>query len=330
MSSPVLPMFRLSLISVLLLISSLPAAAVLADDPPADIPALVEQLEDADFSRREAAVEALARHGRQAIDPLLKGAAGTSPEATSRAVGLLERMMESDDPQTVDAADTALVALLDSQDPQASTLAQAALSRKALVREQRAIEKIKELGGQVQMGPQIYPNGQPLPGLSFEQARELRPRVILLSKDWKGGVEGLVHFARLTHINALTIYVEKGSEVPLERAQALAGVLPGLMVHHRGPYLGVGADPNRPGECVITQVKEDGPADKAGLEPGDQVLAVENQPIQIFDELVEGLKKYEIGDTVTLNILRRGEAINVDVTLEPWNLAPVIEDSPFP
>src|SRR5690606_20168298 len=131
------------------------------------------------------------------------------------------------------------------------------------------IEKIKQLGGQVQVGPPRYPNGQPLPGLSVEQAHELRPRVILLGKDWKGGVEGLTHLRRLSHIDSLIIYLEQGSEVPLERAQALASVLPGLVVHHRGPYLGVGADPNRPDECVILQVKADGPAAKAGLEPGD-------------------------------------------------------------
>jgi hypothetical protein len=204
------------------------------------------------------------------------------------------------------------------------------LARKALVREQRAIARIKQLGGQVQVGPQIYANGQPLPGLSLEQARQLRPRVILLGKDWKGGVEGLAHFRKLSHITALTIYVEKGSEVPLERAQALASVLPGLMVHHRGPYLGVGATSDGQSDCIIDQIKQDGPADKAGLQEGDRVLALEDQTIRIFHDLVDGLKKYEIGDTVTLSILRQGEVIDVDVKLEPWTLAPVAENAPFP
>jgi hypothetical protein len=321
-------MSRLSLIPVLLLISALPAAAVLADDPPADIPALIEQLEDADFSRREAAVHALGKRGREAIDPLVKAAAGNSPEATSRAVGLLERMMESDDPPTVDAADTALVALLDSQDPQASTLAQAALDRKAVIREQRAIEKIKELGGQVQIGPQIYQNGQPLPGLTFEQARQPRPRKFLIGKDWKGGVEGLDHFRKLAHISFLAIYVEDGSGVPLERVQSLASVLPGLEVHHRGPFLGVVATSD--GECVIRQVQPGSPAHKAGLQSGDQVFAIEDQPVRIFQNLVDALMNYEVGDTVTLKIQRQNQAMEVEVNLESWTLPPVADDVTFP
>jgi hypothetical protein len=319
---------RLSPILVRLLIALLPVANVQADDPPADIPALIEQLDDADFSRREAAGQALRKRGRPAIDPLAKAAAGTSPEVTSRAVGLLERMMESDDPPTVDAADAALVTLLDSQDPQASTLAQAALDRKAVIRERRAIEKIKELGGQVQMGPQVYQNGQPLPGLTFEQAREPRPRKFLIGKDWKGGVDGLDQFRKLTHISFLAIYVEDGSGVPLERVQSLASVLPGLEVHHRGPFLGVVATSD--GECVIRQVQPDSPAHKAGLQAGDHVLAIEDAPVRIFQNLVDALMDYDVGDTVTLKIQRHAQALEVDVKLESWALPPVADDATFP
>lgn len=323
----VVAMPRLSLMIVLLLISPLPFCQADGDNQPADIPTLIEQLDDADFARRESAVQQLGKLGRTAIDPLVEAAAGTSPEVTSRAVNLLERMMESDDPQTVDAADAALVSLLSSDDPQAASLAQSALARKAVVREQRAIEKIKQLGGQVQIGPQVDAFGQPLPGLSLAEAREARPRKFLVGRDWKGGVEGLEHFRRLAHISALTIYVEKASGVPLERVQALASVLPGLMVHHRGPLLGVEANPNEPDACNIRRATPGGPADKAGLQGGDRVLALEDRPVRMFEDLVDALMKYEAGETVTLRIERQGEIIDVDVELEAWTLPPV-EDAP--
>lgn len=321
---------RLSLIIVLLLMSALPVCRAAGETPAADISTLIEQLDDADFARREAADESLGQLGRQAIDPLVQAAAGPSPEVTSRAVGLLERMMESDDPQTIDAADEALVSLLDSDAPQAATLAQAALARKALIREQRAIEKIKQLGGQVQIGPQVDAFGQPLPGLSLQQAREPRPRKFLVGRDWKGGVEGLDHFRRLGHIGSLTIYVEKASGVPLEQVQALASVLPGLTVHHRGPLLGVEADPNDRTACNIRRATPGGPADKAGLQGGDRVLALEGRPVRMFEDLVDALMQYEAGETVTLTIERQAEIIDVDVELEAWTLPPVDDNFPAP
>src|SRR5688572_1526960 len=96
---------RLSPMIVLLLVAALPGSPARGQAPPAEVSALIEQLDDADFARREAAVAALRKLGRQSVEPLVTAATGTSPEVTSRAVGLLERLMESEDSSTIDAAD---------------------------------------------------------------------------------------------------------------------------------------------------------------------------------------------------------------------------------
>lgn len=328
-------LLRLTILGMLMM--ALPVRAA-GSDPDADseTAALIDELDDDEFARREAAVQALARLGRKAIDPITRAAVGTSPEVTSRSVRLLEQLMESDDPQTIDQADAALAALSQSDDPQAAALAGAALVRKALIREQRAVEKIQALGGQVQVGPQVRPNGQPLPGLSFEEARQPRPRNILIGRDWKGGTEGLDHFRRLSHLTYLQIYVEQGASVSVTQVQSLASVLPGLTVHERGPYLGVAGVSNGQTGCIIGEVRPGGPAEKAGLQARDHVLALENQPIDRFEELVDGLKAHAIGDTVTISVqrfdpeLRQPRTIDVEVKLEAWSLPSTATPEPSP
>lgn len=317
----------LTVVTTLLL--ALPPGAFAAESAATDVSALIEQLDDSEFARREAAVNALQQRGADVIPPLVKAAQAGSPEVSSRAVQLLEHFMESDQAATIDAADAALDSLLDSSAPQAAALAGAALERNAPIREQRAIAKITELGGQIQMGPQLELVNQPQGLLIEPNAMVLRPRTILLGRDWKGGVEGLKYLRRLTHIYKLQLYIEQGSNVPLTEAQALAGVLPGLDVHHRGPYLGIGSMSNGVTDCIISEVKPDSPAAKAGLQPRDTIVALNDQPIQQFHALVDELKSHAIGDTVTITvqrydtITRQERLMDIDVELEGWKLAPV-------
>ena len=209
------------------------------------IAALVSQLGDRDFLRREAAVRKLAAYGVDAIDPLIAAAQMESPEVASRAVHLLERLMESHDVGVIDAADQALVDLTASDGPYATALAEAALRRNTPIREERAVAKIRELGGQVQYGELEHRFGRPM--LNPMAARpdesdgesDLVPRRIVLKRDWQGGLDGLIHLTKLSHVSDLQLYVVKGSGVPLAEAQSLASFLPGLEVNERGAYLGV-------------------------------------------------------------------------------------------
>ncbi|MCR9295987.1 MAG: PDZ domain-containing protein [bacterium] len=80
-------------------------------------------------------------------------------------------------------------------------------------------------------------------------------------------------------------------------------------------YLGVtGKDVE--GKIELTEVAENGPASKAGLEPGDLIVAMEDEALQSYEKWVESIQDMAIGDQVKLSVERGEEKIEVTVTLE--------------
>lgn len=57
------------------------------------------------------------------------------------------------------------------------------------------------------------------------------------------------------------------------------------------------------------------PAGVAGVEVGDEITSVEGTSVTTFDDLRDSLSGYAPGDTVTVELLRDGEPLAVDVTL---------------
>ncbi len=67
--------------------------------------------------------------------------------------------------------------------------------------------------------------------------------------------------------------------------------------------------------ALIEQVYADTPAEEAGLQEGDVVVAVDGEDVDAEHTLSDRLNAYEAGDTVTLTVVRDGEAQSIDVTL---------------
>ena len=82
------------------------------------------------------------------------------------------------------------------------------------------------------------------------------------------------------------------------------------------PYYGIQFDPDRPGECRVLQVIEDGPARKAGLKPGDVVLMVAETRVRALEELRTLIQGYKPGDEVVLTVRRGDETLTITIKPE--------------
>ena len=111
-----------------------------------------------------------------------------------------------------------------------------------------------------------------------------------------------------------------GFSIPSDQARRTAEQLiqTGRAVH---PVIRVTLDNSYSGEGV--QIAQDaaavtpgGPGDRAGLRPGDVVLAIDGRPVTDPSELIVDIRAREPGDTVTLTLSRGGETVQVPVTLD--------------
>jgi S1-C subfamily serine protease len=75
--------------------------------------------------------------------------------------------------------------------------------------------------------------------------------------------------------------------------------------------LGVDADSG----AAIAEVVPGSPADQAGLQPRDVIVAVNGQPLDNESALPQTVDEHEPGDTVTFTVERDGQQQEVEVTL---------------
>ena len=66
---------------------------------------------------------------------------------------------------------------------------------------------------------------------------------------------------------------------------------------------------------LVAEVPEGGPADQAGLEPGDLVTAVDGEEVRSVEDFLGFIRRSEPGDEVEVEVLRDGDEVTVDVTL---------------
>ncbi|SKA95409.1 serine protease Do [Caloramator quimbayensis] len=69
----------------------------------------------------------------------------------------------------------------------------------------------------------------------------------------------------------------------------------------------------------VVRVVRDGAAEKAGILPGDIIVALDGANIDTSDSLTEILSKHKVGDVVTMKIYRSGRYQNVQIKLQDSN-----------
>jgi serine protease Do len=76
------------------------------------------------------------------------------------------------------------------------------------------------------------------------------------------------------------------------------------------------ASPGMPG-ALVTQVIPGGPADQAGVQLGDVIMAVNAQPVADPTDMSRVVGTQSVGDQVQVQIERGGQLQTVAVTLGP-------------
>lgn len=67
--------------------------------------------------------------------------------------------------------------------------------------------------------------------------------------------------------------------------------------------------------AYVAEVTADGPAAEAGVEAGDIVTAVDGEAISSADGLIIALREHEVGDKVTLTVMRGKDEKEIEVEL---------------
>ncbi len=101
--------------------------------------------------------------------------------------------------------------------------------------------------------------------------------------------------------------------VPIDVANKVAAaIITDGEVEH--PWIGVTAIATDDG-VTVDEVVPDGPADRAGVEPGDLLLAIDGDPLESATEMVARLRSYGPGDVVELVVERGDGSVVLDAVL---------------
>lgn len=270
---------------------------------------LIVSLDAASFSERRKATRDLYESGRAAAVPLGRAARERSLEVASRAVAVLERMYLSVDLDVAASSEDVLEGLAVDASPRVARRARAVLSAHLHIRQRRAVDQVRRLGGIFKDRDDgiVDPNsaellGQPIPTLQ-------------LGEDWQGGVKGLRYVRRLSQLRSLLVI--EGAGLPDAVVDSLKRELPFLSIQRRGrALLGVSA---RGTPCQISLVRAGSAADKAGIKTEDVITTFDGQKVENFEQLVALIKKTKPGQKVPVSVMRSTRSLKFIVTLDDWN-----------
>ena len=186
---------RLILTSGLLLILALAASLDAADrkqpkaTDTAKIRKWVEQLDSDRFAERRKASQLLSQLGSRSIPFLEPASHSKSVERSARAIRILQKLAESDDESTEDAAVAALQRVIIKAERRVALRASNALAEQQKFQRQRSIASVRRLGGTVYINSKVQ-----------------TPSIIVRIQDsWDGGNRGLRLLKRLGGVTWLSL-----------------------------------------------------------------------------------------------------------------------------
>lgn len=282
--------------------------------------ALVSDLESGNFQERVNATRELKDKGGIAtVKRMSEALLSDSPEVSMRALSVLEAIFLSEDHEANRVAEQVLQQLARNRFDSLAMQAKYILESHHQIRTKRAVADLLSMGLEIEYSRDFY-DVDDLTG-------ELTPMIshIKLTRNWRGGEEGIVQLARLE--NARLIYVIGNCPVSAERVEEiLHPIMPDVHVEKRGAaQLGIQAstDPLGPDDrgVRITLVTPGKAAHLAGIRSNDLITHVEGLETPTFPDLVKRLKKFEPGDVIEVivgrDVLRQDYRV-LEVELKGW------------
>jgi putative serine protease PepD len=107
-----------------------------------------------------------------------------------------------------------------------------------------------------------------------------------------------------------------GFAIPMEQVKVTASQ---IVANGEAEYPVIGANVNtgsRRNGAEIVDVPSGTPADRAGLEKGDIVLAVGDKPVADGIGLIVAIRSHQPGETIELTVRRDGEERTLEITLD--------------
>lgn len=119
-----------------------------------------------------------------------------------------------------------------------------------------------------------------------------------------------------------------GFAVPREQVERAASEL-ALGRNIRRGILGVGIAQSIPGATIVAGCGDPSPALRAGIQPGDQIVAIDDDPVTTLASLRRVLRPRSAGTRVMVHIMRQGRPLELPVRLAvPEDVGPVPAPEP--
>lgn len=254
--------------------------------------------------RREARSR-LVDAGEEAVGPVFEAIRDGSGARGDRAFLVLSELYASGDGRLQDHIESQLEEIEDDDSPRVRGLAQAFSLRVRDDRLRRMIERCRAMGAVVAVDAETFS------GTVGPEPR--RQMTVLLGPEWTGGDAGLVLLGRMPKLRV--VHVLPGAPITDEQLDAFRRDRPGLRILHRGSgCIGI-AGVSQPNGFVVRDVDPRSGAERAGLRDGDKIVRIDDTAITGYESLFPPLADRVPGETVTMQIERAGEPMDVTVTL---------------
>jgi putative serine protease PepD len=106
-----------------------------------------------------------------------------------------------------------------------------------------------------------------------------------------------------------------GFAIPSDTVKLIADQLisSGKVTRSRRASLGVRVATALDGGVLVVSVESGGPADSAGIKPGDVIVAIDKTPVANTDELSTLLAEVRPGTKITVDVIRKGKKLSFGV-----------------